>query len=231
VCRAHGAGAPQVRAAAERRLQEQQAAEAARRTVGSVDLSQYADPYDALEWAMSYSYALAARLAALVEAIPDDQLRYRGKIGEQLRGEITAVQTALRDLRQGATDAAKLGLAERRVAIREQTADMLMRALDLTLAKAGLGSSPLSTNAATTTASAALPFASGGTQFSLGGVLFVSDTTLSEIVIVSGAPTAISVPVSGFSNNHGSGVAVSVAVAAPALPGVQAVPAAPGWGF
>lgn len=141
VCKWHGGAAPQVIAAAERRLQEQRAAEAveaARKRIGGIDLSQYADPLDALEFALSYTHALAQRPAKAVEALPDDQLRYQGRISEQLRGEVIAAQTALRDLRQGAVDAAKLGLAERRVAIREQTAVMLERALDATLAKAGL---------------------------------------------------------------------------------------------
>ena len=138
VCRKHGGGAPQVRAAAEKRLQEQRAAEVARRGVAGLDLSEFSDPYDALEFAVGYSHALAQRLAGLVDAIPDSELRYQGRISEQLRGEVTAAQAALRDLRQGATDAAKLGLAERRVAIHQQTADMLERALDLALARAGL---------------------------------------------------------------------------------------------
>lgn len=57
---------------------------------------------------------LALRLLSLVEAIPDAELRYQGKLGEQLRGELTAAQRALSDLRQAAEGALKLGLAEPR---------------------------------------------------------------------------------------------------------------------
>jgi hypothetical protein len=64
VCKWHGGGAPQVRAAAERRLQEQQAAEVARRGVAGLDLSEFADPYNALEFAVSYSHALRSRRQA-----------------------------------------------------------------------------------------------------------------------------------------------------------------------
>jgi len=95
----------------------------------------------------------------------------------------------------------------------------------------GAGSSPLSTNGATTTASTALPFASGGTQFLLGQTLYINDGGNSEIVIVNGTPTGTSVPVADFDFSHGSGVAVSLAVATASLPNQDKVPNAPAWGF
>src|SRR5487761_1324675 len=107
-CVKHGSGAPQVRDAAERRVQEQKALTAAQRLLANVDLSRYSDPFAALEFAVGYSYALAERLAAIVSEIPDDQLRYPGKAGEQLRGEVTAAQHALDSVRHAATDALKL---------------------------------------------------------------------------------------------------------------------------
>jgi hypothetical protein len=96
----------------------------------------------------------------------------------------------------------------------------------------GAGGSPVSTNGAITAGTTtALPFASGGGVFLLGQALFVSDTTLSEVVIVSGTPTGTSVPVSGFANSHLSGVAVSPATATAVYSAVQAVPNVGGWGF
>ena len=95
VCVAHGGKAPQVKAAAARRVQEAEARRLATAMIGEVDLARYQDPFDALEFVTSYSYAFAERLAKVVEAIPDDQLRYQGKLGEQLRGEVTAMQRAL----------------------------------------------------------------------------------------------------------------------------------------
>jgi len=96
----------------------------------------------------------------------------------------------------------------------------------------GAGTSPLNTNAAVTAGSStALPFASGGTQFLLGQALYVSDTTLSELVVVSGTPTATSVPVSGFQNSHGSGKAITVAVPSVVNSSVEAVQPPGGWGF
>ena len=136
-CVKHGSGAPQVRDAAARRVQEQRAMTAAQRLMANVDLSQYADPFAALEFAVSYSYALAERLAAIVSEIPDDELRYPGKTGEQLRGEVTAAQHALDSVRHAATDALKLNLAEKRIGVREKTAAMLEQALDMALEASG----------------------------------------------------------------------------------------------
>jgi hypothetical protein len=136
-CVKHGSGAPQVRDAAARRVQEQRAMTAAQRLMANVDLSQYSDPFAALEFAVSYSYALAERLAAIVSEIPDGDLRYPGKTGEQLRGEVTAAQHALDSVRHAATDALKLNLAERRLGVRQQTADMLTHALDAALEASG----------------------------------------------------------------------------------------------
>lgn len=139
VCVKHGAGAPQVTDAAARRVQAQQALTTAQRLAAKVDLSKYTDPFAALEFAVSYSYALAERLAAIVSEIPDSELRYKGSAGEQLRGEVVAAQNALNGVRRAATDALKLSLAERRIGIEQQTADMLERALDAALDASGTG--------------------------------------------------------------------------------------------
>ena len=113
--------------------------ELARRTMWQVDLSRYSDPVQALEFAVSFTHRLAARLAEMVEQIPDDQLVYRTKTGEHLRGELTAAQRALADLRAAATDSLRLGLDARRIGVRQQTVDMLDRALDLALTASGIG--------------------------------------------------------------------------------------------
>ena len=109
VCKWHGGGAPQVRAAAEQRLQEAQALALARKAAGEVDVAAFGDPFSALETALAHQHALALRLLAIVEQIPDDELRYRGKMAEQLRGEVTAAQTALRDLKASAEGAMRAG--------------------------------------------------------------------------------------------------------------------------
>jgi hypothetical protein len=130
VCLAHGGAIGRVRAKAEQRIQEQRALAVAKRTTVGLDLSQYSDPIRALEFCVGYSHVLARRLAGLVDEIPDGELRYQGKTGEQLRGEVAAAQRALSDLRAAATDTLRLNLDARQAGIKAQTADMLERQID-----------------------------------------------------------------------------------------------------
>jgi hypothetical protein len=118
VCTFHGVGAPQVREAAERRVQQQRAVEIAKRTMPSEALARYADPFAALSYVVSRSYLLAERLGQLVDALPDGELRYQGKTGEHLRGEVVAEQKALDGLRAAAVDTLRLGLDARQAGIR-----------------------------------------------------------------------------------------------------------------
>lgn len=138
VCTSHGAAAPQVREKAALRVQEQQALAQARRSAGDLDLGQFGDPFGALETALAHQHHLALRLLALVEQIPDGQLRYQGRISEQLRGEVVAAQRALADLRASAEGAMKLGLAERKVGLQQQSVALLDKALTAALAEAGI---------------------------------------------------------------------------------------------
>jgi len=88
----------------------------------------------------------------------------------------------------------------------------------------GAGSSPLTTNNSVLAGATALPFASGGTQFSVGQLLFISDSALSETVMVSGTPTGTSVPITPTMNAHATAKQVSVAVATPTLSNQEANP-------
>lgn len=70
----HGGAAGKVQRAA----QTQRAVDRAQRQAGCLDLSRYTDPIDALEFVMARSCALAERLVAIMDDIPDDQLRNQG---------------------------------------------------------------------------------------------------------------------------------------------------------
>ena len=120
-------------------MQEAQALEVAKRTMPQADLTQFGEPMAALEHTVAYSHHLALRLAAIVERIPDDQLAYRGRLGEQLRGEVSAAQRAWADLRRAAAGSIKLGLAERRAKIEDDQVELVIRALDAALQATGLG--------------------------------------------------------------------------------------------
>ena len=74
----------------------------------------------------------------------------------------------------------------------------------------------------------ALTFAPASTQplpFTAGQVLIVDPAGTSDVVTVTGTPTATSVPVNSLNSAHLTGVLVTVAQAAPYLSTVEAVPA------
>lgn len=80
------------------------------------------------------------------------------------------------------------------------------------------------TSGAVSAGGTALPFAAGGASFANGQVLIIDPAGTSDVVIVTSAPGATSVPVNALNAAHGSGVSVAVAAMTPALPSVQAVP-------
>jgi hypothetical protein len=80
------------------------------------------------------------------------------------------------------------------------------------------------TNAGVTAGGTALPFAAWGTAFTRGQVLIADPAGASDVVTVSGTPTGTSVPVNSLGAAHNSGVSVTVAVLAPYLSSVEAVP-------
>lgn len=82
------------------------------------------------------------------------------------------------------------------------------------------------TSATVTAGGTALTFAPVGTNvaFTDGQVLIVDPSGTSDVVTVSGTPTATSVPVNSLNATHNSGVAVTVAQLATALSAVEAVP-------
>jgi hypothetical protein len=74
---------------------------------------------------------------------------------------------------------------------------------------------------------ATLTFAPASTQalpFTAGQVLIVDPAGTSDVVTVTGTPTATSVPVAALNSAHLTGVLVTVAQASPVLSGVETVP-------
>jgi hypothetical protein len=68
----------------------------------------------------------------------ENQLRYQGKTGEQTRAEVMLYSQALRDLSSVLLSIGRLNLDARLVGIRQQTLEMLDRALDLALEDSGV---------------------------------------------------------------------------------------------
>jgi hypothetical protein len=140
VCEKHGGSAPQVRRAAAARLATAKAETAIAREAaktGRVVLPNQ-NPLDVLEGAMTDIVRLKDRLGSVVDRLADESLRYPGRAGEQLRGELQAYQSALRDTVKAAETMLKLGIAERRLEIQQAQAVLLSVMLDKVFNDIGL---------------------------------------------------------------------------------------------
>jgi hypothetical protein len=133
VCRAHGAGARQVRKAAERR-QTVAAAETAVRRLATVagPAQPVTDPLSALASLAGEALRLKNLLAEMASELED--IRYRGVTGEQVHGVFTAYRQAMMDLNTILTGYARLNIDERLVQIEEARADLLAEVIRSTLA-------------------------------------------------------------------------------------------------
>lgn len=137
VCSVHGGSAPQVKAAAARRVVLAKAeAEVAR--IGRVVPGQ--SPLDALDEALADCIAVKDRLRAIVARLNDEELRYRSRAGEQLRAEVAAFMTSIRDVVRTSETILKLGIAERRANIAEQEARAIVAVVAAVLDRLGLSS-------------------------------------------------------------------------------------------
>lgn len=133
VCNLHGGKAPQVLAAARRRVQEAEAREAAERFAARVDVH----PAQALLELVHYQAGIVAYWRARVEDITDDDLEWgvtRTKTGGDDHGttEEAAAHVAYRLLVEAqdklaayASAALKAGVEERRVRLAEQQGQLV----------------------------------------------------------------------------------------------------------
>jgi hypothetical protein len=137
VCVKHGAGAPQVKAAAARRLAEGKA-----RAV-LADLEKAApvvDPFAALEDLAGQTVALVSLLRGMVSDL--EAVRYRGGPGsgtEQLRGELQAYLAALTRAESVLGRIVSLDLQGRRLRLAEAQVAAVVGALDTVLSHRDLG--------------------------------------------------------------------------------------------
>lgn len=144
VCRVHGGRAPQVRAAAERRIAEAKG----RRTLAdltsvAVDTSPALDPFGALEDLGQQAVALVDVLRGLVSDL--QEVRYRGGPGsgtEQLRGELEAYLSALGRAESIVGRIIALDLEGRRVRLQEAQAGLVVQALARVLSSRQLDLDP-----------------------------------------------------------------------------------------
>lgn len=144
MCKIHGAnkGSYQHHLAIVRQLDEQVTtriaellAEGGEKLIRPAALT---DPYGELMQVAGEMKAWKDWLAAYVSTLRADQFRYAGKAGEQQRAEVMIYERAIERYAQILVNIARLNLDARLVGIREQTADMMERALDAALTASGM---------------------------------------------------------------------------------------------
>jgi hypothetical protein len=138
VCVMHGGAAPQVRAKAAQRLQEAKALELARSAGHQPGDGFDGDPLAALQWVIGESHYMTQRLAGIVRSLTDADLRYSGKMGEQTRGELTALLRSMKDLSSMSERAISLGIDARAAQIGDLQLAAMERALNAGLSASGI---------------------------------------------------------------------------------------------
>lgn len=137
VCKRHGAAAPQVKAAAARRVAEAKIVEQASAELARLNVEPIGDPLAELSKLAGQAVAWKDRMGARVNKLTE--IRYEGGLGtEQLRAEIALFERAMDRCASVLTGMARLDIDERMTGIRSRTADMLTAALEAALAATGL---------------------------------------------------------------------------------------------
>jgi hypothetical protein len=134
----HGGAAGQVRAKAAQRLQEEKALELAQKSSYQPGDGFEGDPLAALQWVIGESHYMTSRLAGIVRSLTDADLRYTGKLGEQTRGELTALLRSMKDLSSMSERAISLGIDARARQITDTQVRAMERALNAGLESAGM---------------------------------------------------------------------------------------------
>lgn len=140
VCRKHGGGAPQVRAAVARRTVEAKA----RAAIRGIAIEPVANPLTALSEIVGEILAFKTYMAQQVEAL--QQLTVTDEKGaEQVRATLAAYERGLDRSALWLTAIAKLNIDERLVRVSESQAMMVVRAFEAGLAAIGVAGVQAST--------------------------------------------------------------------------------------
>lgn len=136
VCTFHGAAAPQVQNAADRRVMEGKVERRMLADLGRREVLPVEDPLRALQElageALLWKNLLAEHVAKLKSP------RYRNQFGEQLRAEVVVYERAMDRAGELLAKIARLNIDERLAAIDAAKKLMVIRAIEASLASAGI---------------------------------------------------------------------------------------------
>lgn len=134
VCRMHGGMAPQVQAAARRRLAEEEI----RNGLAQLDVEPVGDPFTELSKLAGQVVAWKDALAAKVNELTELRYAAQGAGTEQLRAEVALFERALDRCAAVLGMIAKLGIDDRLARISERQTEAVIRAVDAALSHAGV---------------------------------------------------------------------------------------------
>jgi hypothetical protein len=142
LCRNPHGRAPQIQNAVQRRIA---AADAKRRAIqkyekeGPIEISGAEDVIGLLEERMGVQLQMVRALDEIVGRLSAaDELRYEGRAGEQIRGEMQAWMNLQQMLTKLGSDYLKIGLDERKVRIAESQARILVGVIQAVLGRLDL---------------------------------------------------------------------------------------------
>jgi hypothetical protein len=134
VCASHGGAAPQVRAAASRRVAEDEI----RQGLARLDVEPVGDPFTELSKLAGQVVAWKDALAAKVNDLTQVRYEAMGAGTEQLRAEVALFERALDRCAAVLGLIAKLNIDERMARISDRQATVVIDAVNAALAAAGL---------------------------------------------------------------------------------------------
>lgn len=136
LCLAHGGKAKQNLRAAERRLAEAKLEVKVSQVLAKLDVAPIDNPLTELSQLAGQVVAFKNALAERVNTL--SEIRYQGGAGEQIRAEITLYERALDRVNTVLGTIARLNIDERLAAISERQAEVVIAAIDVALAHAGV---------------------------------------------------------------------------------------------
>lgn len=135
VCHFHGGNAPQVKAAAARRLHQHEIEKKAKLIVARAGYEPVEDPVEKLS-------EVAGRVIAFMEAVDElvdlSKVRYESQAGEQLRAEVALFERSLDRSAKILESIIKLDLAGRRTKIEEAKILLVMTAINQAFSRVNL---------------------------------------------------------------------------------------------